>query len=90
MHRATQSIVTVLICTAPGAPALAHTNPRVRWQLRTAPPRTTLLFALGPSGTRRLTPCASRSGARPSEVSDLRPTVSGWTQPLGLRLVLRW
>lgn len=92
MHHATPFIATVLIGTALAAPALAlaHSTPRVRWQLRSTPPPMTLLVALGPSDTRRLIPRVSRCRAPRSERAGLSPTVSGWTEPLGLRVALRW
>ena len=90
MSRATRSVATVLIYTALGAPVLAHANPQVRWQIRTGPPPVSLLVALGPSDVRCLKGRANRAGVHRSELADLRPAVTGWSQPLGLRVALRW
>ncbi len=90
MSHATRSRAAALICMALSTPALAHAKPQVRWQIPTVPPPIRLLVALGPSDHPCLKCRADRSGVRRSELADLRPTVTGWTQPLGLRIVLRW
>jgi hypothetical protein len=90
VSHATRSPTTALICMALGIPALAHAKPPVHWQIRTDPPPISLRIALGPADDPCLKCRADRSGVRRSELADLRPTVTGWTQPLGLRIVLRW
>lgn len=90
MSPANQSIAAALIYIALGGPALAHTNPLVRWQIRTAPDPVSLLVALGPSNGRCLKGRPHRADAHRSELADLRPAVTGWTQPFGLRAALRW
>lgn len=90
MSHATRSLATALVCMTLCAPVLAHAKPQVRWKIRIDPPPVSLRIALGPSDDRCLKCRADRSGVRRSELADLRPTVTGWTQPLGLRIVLRW
>ncbi len=90
MSHSTRSRAAALLCMALSTPALAHAKPQVRWQIPRDPPQIHLLVALGPSDERCLKCRADRSGVRRSEPADLRPTITGWTQPLGLRIVLRW
>ena len=92
MTRARGSLAFVLICTALGAPALAHAGPpRMGWKIGTLPHPMTLLIALGQSdlGCRR---CQAPRLLVPPRIAPASPgaTVTGWTQPLGVRLALRW
>lgn len=90
MSHTTRSIATVLICTALGAPALVHAKPQVRWQIRTDPPPISFRVALGPSDDPCLKCRAGRSRVRRSMLAEVPATVTGWTQPLGLSIALRW
>jgi hypothetical protein len=90
VNRAIRSMAAVLICTTLGIPALTHANPQMRWQIRTAPAPMSLRVALGSSDVRCRKCRADRSGAHRFEIAGLRPTVTGWTRPLGLRIALRW
>ncbi len=90
MIRATRSMATVLICTALGTPALAHAKTPMRWQIRSDAPPMSLMVQLGQSDDLCLKCSADRSGVHRSDLAGLRSTVTGWTRPLGLRIVLRW
>lgn len=92
MIRAKGPLGFLVLCTALGAPVLAHAAPRMGWQIGTLPHPMTLLIALGQSD-----PAGRRGQASPLPVAPhiappLGPgaTVTGWTRPLGVRLALRW
>lgn len=90
MSLVVRSMAVVLICTAPASPAVAYAGPQLNWQIDTAPHPITLRVALGPSDQRRLRRRSGRSRVHRSEPAGLRATATGWIQPLGLRVALRW
>ena len=90
VNRATRSLATALVCAALGAPALAHANPQAHWKIPTGLPPMTLHIALGLSNL-ACQQCQTTRGVAPrSPLVGSNATVTGWTQPLGVRLVLRW
>lgn len=96
MNHAIAIVVPLSLCAALSTLVPAQAKPMARWAVHAGPYPVTLLVALGPSDVRcmKAFPAPPRTyqpmpeGVRQSATAWAQPP--GWTEPLGLRVTLRW
>ncbi len=90
MSRPTAFMTTLLTCAALCAPLAVQASPTARWKFPEGPYPLTVLVTVGRSDVHGLKHRLGPPRMDRFAVTHPPQTATGWTQPLGLRIALRW